>query len=113
MRYLLSLCLLLLLAVSAGAETITIRADNWPPFNGNPKDMKAGYMIEVLREIYGPLGDKIDYQLLSWDDSLASVRKGEFNTVVGASHDDAAAFVFPQEAFGSSTNTFFVLGKSS
>jgi len=113
MRILLSLCLLLLLTVSAGAETITIRADNWPPFNGNPKDAKAGYMIEVLREIYGPLGNKIDYQLMSWDDSLTSVRKGEFNAVVGASHDDAADFVFPQESFGTSENTFFVLGKSN
>jgi len=112
MRILLSLCLLLLLTVSAGAETITIRADNWPPFNGNPRDAKAGYMIEVLREIYGPLGHKIDYQLLSWDDSLASVRKGEFNAVVGASRNDATDFIFPQESFGESTNTFFVPDKS-
>lgn len=113
MRIFLSFCLLLLLSVSAGAETITIRADNWPPFNGDPKETKAGYMIEVLREIYAPLGDKIDYQLLSWDDSLASVRKGEFNAVVGASRDDAADFVFPHESLGTSTNTFFVLNKST
>jgi polar amino acid transport system substrate-binding protein len=113
MRILLSLSLLLLLAVSAGAGTITVRADNWPPFNGNPKETKAGYMIEVLREIYAPLGDKIDYQLLSWDDSLASVRKGQFNAVVGASRDDAADFIFPQESFGVSANTFFVPGKSN
>lgn len=113
MRILLSFCLVLFLFVSAGAETLTIRADNWPPFNGNPKDAKAGYMIEALREIYGPLGHKIDYQLMSWDDSLASVRKGQFNAVVGASHDDAEDFVFPLESFGTSENTFFVLGKSN
>lgn len=112
MRILLSLCLLLLLSVSAGAATITIRADTWPPFNGEPKDAKTGYMIEVLREIYGPLGDKIDYQLMSWDDSLSSVRNGKFNAVVGASKDDAPDFVFPQEAFGTSKNTFFALSKS-
>ena len=113
MRILLTLCLLLLLTLNAGAETLTIRADNWPPFNGEPKDAKSGYMIEVLREIYGPLGHKIDYQLLSWDDSLASVRKGQFNAVVGAARDDAVDFIFPQESFGKSSNTFFVLGKSS
>lgn len=113
MRILLSLCLVLLLSVSAGAETLTIRADNWPPFNGNPKDAKAGYMIEVLREIYGLHAHKIDYQLLSWDNSLASVRKGQFNAVVGASQDDAPDFVFPQESFGVSANTFFVLGTSN
>lgn len=112
MRILLSLCLLLLLSVNAGAETITIRADTWPPFNGDPKDAKVGYMIEVLQEIYAPLDDKIDYQLMSWDDSLASVRNGKFNAVVGASKDDAPDFVFPREAFGSSKNTFFALNKS-
>lgn len=112
MRILLSLCLVLFLSVSACAETITIRADNWPPFNGEPKNAKPGYMIEVLREICGPLGHKIDYQLMSWDDSLASVRKKQFNAVVGAARDDAPDFVFPDESFGTSSNTFFVLSKN-
>lgn len=112
MRILLSFCLLLLLSVSAGAETISVRADIWPPYNGDPKEAKTGYMIEVLREIYGPAGNKIDYRLMSWDDSLASVRKGQFNAVVGASKDDAPDFVFPQESFGKSTNTFFAQSKS-
>lgn len=112
MRTLLSLCLLLLLATNAGASTVSIRADTWPPFNDDPKAAKVGYMIEALREIYGPLGDKIDYQLMSWDDSLASVRNGKFNAVVGASKDDAPDFIFPQEPFGTSKNTFFALSKS-
>lgn len=112
MRILLSLCLLLLISVNAGAGIITIRSDTWPPFNGEPKDAKAGYMIEVLREIYAPHGHKIDYQLMSWDDSLENVRKGEFNAVVGAAKDDAPDFVFPREAFGTSSNTFFALNKT-
>lgn len=102
----------LLLALTVSAETITIRADSWPPYNDDPKDPKAGYMIEVLREIYTPLGHKIDYQLMSWDDSIEAVRKGKFNAVVGAAKDDAEDFVFPEESFGTSKNTFFVLKKN-
>lgn len=102
------LFLLLLLALPVHADTITIRADLWPPFNGAPNDLKRGYMIDVLQEIYTPLGHKIDYQLLSWDESLKAVRNGEFNAVVGASVDDAPDFVFPQKSFGLNGNSFFV-----
>jgi polar amino acid transport system substrate-binding protein len=102
------LLLVLLGAASAGAATITIRADYWPPFNGEPKNVKSGYMIEVLREIFAPLGHTIDYQLLSWDDSLEAVRQGKFNAVVGANHDDAPGFVYPAETLGVSATGFFV-----
>jgi polar amino acid transport system substrate-binding protein len=100
--------LLLTFALPASAATLTIRSDNWPPFNGDPKDAKSGYMIDVLREIFVPSGDKIDYQLMSWDESLERVRKGEFAAVVGASVDDAPDFVFPKESFGINGNSFFV-----
>lgn len=109
MRILLALFFLLALNGGAAAATITVRADSWPPYNDDPKDAKVGYMIEVLREIFVPLGHKIDYQLMSWDDSIENVKKGKFNAVVGASKDDAPSFVFPQEIFGRSKNTFFVM----
>jgi polar amino acid transport system substrate-binding protein len=100
--------LVLLGAAGAGAAIITIRADYWPPFNGEPKNVKAGYMIEVLREIFGPLGHTIDYQLLSWDESLAAVRQGKFSAVVGANHEDAPGFIYPTEPLGVSATGFFV-----
>lgn len=96
----------------AAAATLTVRSDNWPPFNSDPKEAKTGYMIEVLREIYGAAGDKVDYQLMSWDESLERVRKGEFNAVVGASIDDAPDFIFPKETFGINGNSVFVLAGS-
>lgn len=109
MRTLLLALTFLLLAISAIADTITIRSDSWPPYNDDPKDPKAGYMIEVMKAIYEPLGHKIDYQLMSWDESLENVAKGKFNAVVGAAKEDAENFVFPEETFGGSKNTFFVL----
>lgn len=93
---------------SAGAAIISIRADYWPPYNADPGNAKKGYMIEILQEIFAPLGHTIDYQTLSWDDSLAAVEKGQFDAVVGASHDDAPGFVFPQESLGNSGTGLFV-----
>jgi len=111
-KSLVALLLFLSLPTAASAATLTIRSDNWPPFNADPKDAKTGYMIEVLREIYGAAGDKVDYQLMSWDESLERVRKGEFNAVVGASVDDAPDFVFPKETFGINGNSIFVAAGS-
>jgi len=93
---------------AAAAETLSIRSDLWPPYNGEPKSIKPGYMINVLMEIFIPLGYTIDYQQLSWEESIEVVRKGEFDAVVGASKDDAPGFVFPKESFGISDTGFFV-----
>lgn len=92
---------------AAQADTLSIRADSWPPYNAGPKEVKPGYMIEVLREIFTPLGHSIDYRLLSWEESLAAVRAGRCIAVVGASRDDAPDFVFPTEPLGMSGTTFF------
>jgi polar amino acid transport system substrate-binding protein len=92
----------------ATAETLSIRSDLWPPYNDEPKSIKPGYMINVLMEIFLPQGYALDYQQLSWTDSLEAVRKGQFNAVVGATKDDAPDFVFPKESFGVSDTAFFV-----
>jgi len=92
----------------AAAESLSIRADLWPPYNDEPKSIKPGYMIQVMSEIFKPLGYTIDYQPLSWTDSLEAVRKGQFNAVVGATKDDAPDFIFPQEVFGMSDTAFFI-----
>jgi len=109
-----TLLLVLLLTVCAtqavAAETLSIRADLWPPYNDDPQSIKPGYMINILLEIFKPQGYKLDYQQLSWTESLDAVRKGQFNAVVGATRDDAPDFVFPKEPFGISDTAFFVKG---
>ena len=95
-------------AQPAAAETLSIRSDVWPPYNDEPKSNKPGYMINVLLEIFLPLGYALDYQQMSWTESLEAVRTGQFNAVVGATKDDAPDFIFPAEAFGVSDTAFFV-----
>jgi len=110
---LLAVFLVFLLLGTAVAEKITIRSDLWPPYNGEPNSNTQGYMILTLSEIFKTHGDTIDYQLLSWEESLEAVQKGEFNAVVGAAKDDAPDFIFPTEPFGMSDTAFFVKKGSS
>lgn len=101
--------LLVIFAVqSFASETLSIRADIWPPYNDEPKSNKPGYMVMVLMEIFLRQGYALDYQAMAWDESIETVRKGQFNAVIGASKDDAPDFIFPKESFGISDTAFFV-----
>jgi polar amino acid transport system substrate-binding protein len=109
---LLSVLLLFCGVQAATAETLSVRADLWPPYNDEPKSLRPGYMIMVLMEIFLKQGYSLDYQTLSWEESLKAVREGQFNAVIGASRDDAPDFIFPQESFGVSDTSFFVSPES-
>jgi polar amino acid transport system substrate-binding protein len=90
------------------ADTISIRADNWFPMNGQPNAKQPGYMIELATHIFTAAGHTVDYKLLPWERAVESVRKGEFDCVVGAYKDDAPDFVYPQAPWGMDRTVFFV-----
>lgn len=99
----------MLLSLSAHAgETLTLRADSWCPFNCNPKSAQAGYMVDVVREIFKKKGITIDYQLKNWDDSKKEALEGKIQGVVGASRGDGD-FAFPKNSLGKYQNFIFFL----
>lgn len=109
----LSLSLLLLLTPAAqSAEILSLRADSWCPFNCNPKSTQAGYMVDVVREIFKKKGITIDYQLKNWDESKKEALEGKIQGVVGASRGDGD-FVFPKNPLGKYQNFIFFLPAKS
>jgi polar amino acid transport system substrate-binding protein len=90
------------------ADTISIRADNWFPMNGQPNAKQPGYMIELATNIFTAAGHTVDYKLMPWERAVDSVRKGEFDCVVGAYKDDAPDFIYPQVPWGMDSTVFFV-----
>lgn len=109
--------LLFLFAVTVAtpslAETITMRADGWLPYNGIGSKPPAGYMIDAARLIAKANGHTIDYANMPWNDALEAVRKGEYDCVVGAAKDDAEDFMFPALSWGKSQNAFFGMAESN
>jgi len=89
------------------ALTITLRADEWYPFNGVPGSDRPGYLIEVATRIFAAAGHKVDYQLMPWERAIAESRAGKFDCIVGAYKDDAPDFVFPVVAMGRDQQGFF------
>ncbi len=99
---------LALLPTDGRADTITVRADEWCPYNCETKAKKPGYAIELLKAIYEKAGHTIDYQVMGWTRSIERTRAGEFTAIVGAAKDDAPDFVFPQKSIGLSGTAFAI-----
>jgi polar amino acid transport system substrate-binding protein len=90
------------------ADTITLRADEWCPYNCAPASERPGYAVEVVREVFAQAGHRIDYGLLSWTRSIEDARDGRYDGIIGAIPADAPDFVFPRESIGASGEGYAV-----
>jgi polar amino acid transport system substrate-binding protein len=102
-----AVCLTILTAWASAAETLTLKADFWMPFNGDGKE-ESGYMLDIAKSIFEPKGYKIEFAMTPWDKSIAEVRNGKGNAIVAASQSDAPDFVYPAEEEGTSVQLFCV-----
>ncbi len=105
--------LLVIAAPAATADTISIRADEWLPYNGATSRNPAGYMIEMADAIAKANGHTIDYRTMPWKDALEATRKGDHDCVVGALKSDAEGFAFAAKPWGKSQNAFYGLNDSA
>jgi len=90
------------------ADEITIVADEWAPYNGDPNSKELGYGIDIAKHVYEAAGHKVIYKILPWNRAIKEAREGNFNAIIGALREDAPDFIFPEEEFGVSENAFFV-----
>jgi len=88
------------------ADTITIRADIWCPYNCEPGSDAPGYMIEIAQKIFGNFNHTVDYQAMPWARALKQTREGKYVAVVGAYVEDAPDFLFA-DYLGTSTMVFY------
>ncbi len=100
-----------LLAVSTpkagGAKALTFCSDSWPPYSDQAGTAREGYVVELLRAIYEPLGYTVNYTVQPWSRCLVGVRSGLYSGLAGAEHDDIPDLFFPRLMAGASFPTFF------
>lgn len=90
------------------ADTITITADEWYPYNGAPNSILPGYGIEIAEHIFSQHGYSVVYSVRPWERAISSTRQGRFNAIIGAFLEDAPDFIFPSKEFGRAQNAFFI-----
>jgi polar amino acid transport system substrate-binding protein len=105
----LGLVLLSVMTCFAG-DLISLRADIWDPYNGDPASDRPGFIIEATKAVFEKAGYLLDYQVKgwTWDRSMEEAKNGKIDGVIGAAKSDAPDFVFPEEAFCKQRMTFFV-----
>ncbi len=103
----------LLFATAAAAETLTIVADEWCPYNCAPNAEPKGILIEIAEKIFSEQGIQIKYTNLPWARAIEETREGNYDAIVGAAHTDAPDFIFPEPAPARAGNVFVVGPNSS
>jgi polar amino acid transport system substrate-binding protein len=98
----------ILLANAAFAETITLVADYWCPFNCDPNSNKQGVMVEMARNIFAKENINVEYKIMPWKRAISDASNGVYEGVIGALTTDAVGFVFPENEQGVQKNTFYV-----
>lgn len=105
---LLLLCVLIFCGSYAEADTISLVADEWCPYNCVPGSKNPGYLIEVTQAIFIAKGHTISYQVMPWARAIEDSRSGKFNGIVGAFKEDAPDFIYPEIGMGLSDYSIFV-----
>jgi polar amino acid transport system substrate-binding protein len=95
-----ALFLSLALPFAARADVITIRADEWCPYNCAPSAKKIGFGIEIAKEIFEKAGHSIDYRILTWTRAIEETRANNYTAILGANQTEVPDFLYPKEAIG-------------
>lgn len=101
------------LCATSFADTITLLADEWCPYNCAPNAANPGYMIEVAKLAFESKGHKVEYKLMNWERSLQMVKEGKATAAVGADKTELEGGIYPTESLGDTINAFFVPVASS
>ncbi len=95
------------------APTLTFTSDPWMPYTGPLNASEGeGYAIDVLREIYEPLGYKVEYIRAPWSESLDNVENGVNTALVCCHMHEAPQLIYPQNPIAPMHPVFFVRGDS-
>jgi len=86
------------MAAAAQADTITITADEWCPYNCTPGSDKPGYVVELAQKIYGDAGHEVKYKTMPWQRALKAGARGQVNGVIAVSFQpETEKMVLPEE----------------
>jgi polar amino acid transport system substrate-binding protein len=102
------LAVLLPIHLAVAAETLTVVADEWCPYNCTPNSARLGFNIDILKAIFEPQGIMIDYRLMDWEQALKETAQGKHGAATGGYRENFEGWVIPTEEIGLSTQGVFV-----
>lgn len=91
----------------AYAETLTLLADPWCPYNCSINSDLPGIGIEVATSIFNEQGIAVDYIERDWQQAIDQVRSAQYPALMSAYRSDVPDFIFPKQAYAFSQMCFF------
>lgn len=95
-------------SVPTSAQTITLVADEWPPFNTTMNSEEEGYLVEIARKVFESQGYTIVYENMPWKRALEMTLTGKADGAIGASKNDGKGLIFPSEELARTKMAFYV-----
>jgi polar amino acid transport system substrate-binding protein len=77
-----------------------------------PGNHREGYVVDMLREIYQPLGFKVQLFIVPWSRCLEEVRIGRVTAVIGTDTEEAPDLIFPDATMGVYRPLFYTLAEA-
>lgn len=96
----------------ASSKVISLSADLWMPYNGEPNSEKPGYVIEIAKAVFEPRGFVVEYQVAPWSRSIRAMMAGQITGIVAASQREAPGAIYPVESIANVQYCFFTLPQS-
>lgn len=103
------LLLQLFMVTASYADVITLKADNWCPYNCSPTDTNPGYMIDIAKEVFAKHGHTINYEIINWSRAISEASEGKIEGIVGPTLGGAEGFYFPKNNLGYLENVYITL----
>ena len=91
------------------AQTLTLAADEWCPYNCAAGSPRPGYMVEIAQQVFAKQGLKVEYVVMPWSRALAEAAAGRIDGVFGATRSEFKDGVFPTKSQGASVNALATL----
>lgn len=95
-------------AVAAEATTLVAVADEWCPYTCAEAAPQPGYLVDILRAAFEPLGYRIEYRVLPWTRALRETLVGRADMALGATPENAGDLLLPRLPAGRDESSFAV-----
>ncbi len=92
----------------ASAETISLVTDPWCPYACQPDSDRPGYMIELAKAVFEPMGHSVEYRIMPFARAVTEVEQGKAFGLVGEQQvPERAGLIFPKVEQGQAKACFY------
>jgi polar amino acid transport system substrate-binding protein len=94
-------------------ETLLVVADEWCPYTCSRSARQQGYLVDMVRAAFEPLGYRIDYRVMPWPRALKETQEGRAAIALGATPRNVRNLVMPELPVGRDESSFAVRADSA